>query len=202
MNWFLRICLTGGVCLLALLPTAAPAQSDNSPKEPPGDTKVGEERLTMDSLKAILEGLAYDEFKELKDKNGKVEAYQAKRTEGTWTYYGKFELSPDQTQVWISMTLAKLPDAGTIPPKVLLDLLAVNDKIWPSYFMYSQDGNRFYMYSPIANRGLKAKDLRARSETMCSDLKANEALWNPAKWPTNKPVDNPPTNPPAKPGGN
>src|SRR5439155_437192 len=107
MNWFLRICLMGGVCFLALLPTAAPAQPENPAKDPSkGGVKADEERLTMDSLKAILEGLAYDEYKEL-----------------------------------------------------------------------------------------KAKDLRGRFETMCSDLKSNEALWNPAKWPTNKPAENPPVPP-------
>lgn len=190
MGRFVRIGLLGGLFFLVLWPASVPAQSSSPLKEPPKEaTQIGEGRLTMESLKAILEGLAYEEVKELKDKDGKLTGYQVKRIEGTWAFYGKFELSSDQSQLWISMNGPQITDASTIPHQVLLDMLVLNDEIWPTYFTYSKTSKRIYIYLPLANKGLKAKDLRSNFETLCAKLKTHEGLWNPKKWATEKPPE-------------
>src|SRR5262245_6648826 len=156
MSRFVRIGLLCGVFSLALLPVAR-AHADEWPKAP----KAAGDRLTTESLKAILEGLGYEEVRELKDKDGKVLGYEVKRLVDTWVYYGTFSLSPDQSQLWITLNGPKI-DPAAAPAKVLLEMLAVNDNLWPSYFAYSEKSERFTLYLPTPNTGLKAKDVRTR----------------------------------------
>jgi hypothetical protein len=177
-----RLLRVGLVCGLFAL-VAVPARADDPQKDSPKDAaKATGERLSLDSLRAILEGLGYEEVEELKDKDGNVLAYQVKRVEDSWVYYATFEISPDQSNVWISLNGPKIGDTNAVPAKVLLEMLTVNEDLWPSYFYYSEKANRFTLCLPVRNSGLKAKDIRGKFDTLSAQFKKHEHLWNPERW--------------------
>ena len=93
------------------------------------------------------------------------------------------EIRLGEKTISITMRLGKVPDPGSAPSKALLDLLAANNRVWPSFFNYEPANNYLFLDMAFANRGLKAKELRARFESMCDHVRTYEPLWNPEKWP-------------------
>ena len=107
---FMRVWVLGGVVALALSSGAFAQPAD----DPPKDAKPAGERLTMESLKAMLEGLGYEDIRELTDKEGKVVAYEVMRLDDTWVFYGRFELSRDQSHLWVSLAGPKIDAAAAL----------------------------------------------------------------------------------------
>ena len=176
-----NVCVYAVLAALGLL-----LRTESAFAQPKEEPKPVEGQLTVLELKAILEGMGYDEVNEIKNKEDRIVGYGVKQIAGTWTFYANFTLSTDKSDIWIVITLAKIPDPGSVPSKVLLKMLEVNDATWPSYFKYLEGTNCFYLDSPVPNRGVKAKTLRARFETMCKHCQTHEAMWNPAKWEIKK----------------
>jgi hypothetical protein len=140
----------------------------------------------MASLKTMLDGMGLDEVKENKNDKGEVVSYSVNIQRAPWTFWISVSLSPDKTNVWLNAWLSKVPDPGNVPPKVLLGLLAANEKIWPAYFIYSETWTQFRLSMPVPNRDVKAKDLRKQLDLTCSMIQEYAPLWNPEKWPKTK----------------
>lgn len=187
MTRFARLLLVFGLLAVAV-PATTTAQEPTKGKTSGAEPAKGGDKLTVESLKTILEGLAYDEIVDLKDKAGKVIGYEVKRVSG-WNFYGMFSLSPDQSNVWIVMWLAKVPDPGSIPAKAMRDMMAQNNKMGGPFFAYSESDNFFALKCALSNRGIGARDLRSKFEGMCDNVRIHEALWNPDKWADAKPKD-------------
>ena len=183
MNRFARTLFALAVLCWAIPSTSAFAQ----PKE---TSKAAEGRITAESLKTILEGLGYDitEKDEVKDTTGKVIGYSISLEKG-YTFHPQITISGDQSNLWFVFNLMAVPDPATVPSKILLGLMTANDRIYPGYFGYYAKDNLFTMKSFMANKGLKAKDVKLQLETMGANANAYDTLWNSTKWEGSKPKD-------------
>lgn len=136
--------------------------------------------LSEESLQQMLENLGYEPKESTSDSGHK--SYQITVVRGTWTIYVTFDLSTDKSYVWLSSFFGAVPNPDQTSPAPLFTLLAKNNDIWPSYFVYVPSSKGLWMYRPLANNGVKPATLRNTLETFMSNIQDTADDWDMSKW--------------------
>lgn len=140
-----------------------------------------EGQLTMSSLKMMIENLGY-EFKEFKNDKGVVNEYLLTVPRGGANWKIFVTISPNQENVWVFADLAPIADLNNVPRDILVDMLKANETMGPTYFAYNEKIKLFVLYHVVTNRGVTAKLLRERVESVANQVDVKEKLWNPKLW--------------------
>jgi hypothetical protein len=144
----------------------------------PVDASQSGGALTDDTLKQMLEGLGFDTTESTGSDGHK--SYAISETRGTWTFHISVDLSPNKQFIWFTAYLEPVPDKT--PPAPLFNLLAKNNDIWPSYFVYDLSSKGLSMFRPLANEGVKPSAMRNGLESLMNDLQNTSDDWDMSKW--------------------
>lgn len=160
-------------------PQQPPQQPPQSPSvQPPAAPAPKSTAIEPAEIPALLTMMGYQP----KDLGNNI--YNVDIKQGEWTLPFMFLISPDKSQLWISISLNTLKPGVTIPQEKLMGMLKVSHKYGPFHFTYSEKLRRIYLSRAMANRALTI-ELIKRQITFASEIATEtEDLWNDDKWQT------------------
>jgi len=126
--------------------------------------------LTNACLPATLTGMGY-EPKALSS------GFLVKVDRDGWTMYVQLVLSSDGSKLGFNANLGDVTEADVTADQ-WKDLLAANQDVDPSTFIYNRDNKKLYLHRVLDNRGLTAVVLRDQLEKYLTDLKSTEKVWS------------------------
>ena len=173
------------LCFLLGTQTGTMAQKDQKK-----DTKESKEtkpaspvkRLTMDDLKTMLDTLAYEDLKEVKNAKGDLTALTIKIEGPKYTFYPQVEIAQDKLHIWVTAGLWTVSKPETIPVSATLGLLKASNFHWPCFFFFNEKESRFDSAMPIPNQDVQPRFLKSRIEFFIRALEATDKHWDPRKW--------------------
>jgi hypothetical protein len=144
--------------------------------------RAEEGAITHESLKSLLEGLGYEpEERHFSDTGAAF--YKISTASGGLTVYVDFNVS-DPAFLWLSVDYWALADDQQFPPQVPLDLLAENEGLKYTHFLYLADERRIRLAGKLLNRGIKPADVRRMLDEAVAVSARTQHLWNPNNWET------------------
>jgi hypothetical protein len=86
-------------------------------------------------------------------------------------------LSPSGKVIWMTSSLAPVPEAGKVAPAALLAILKKNTEIGPMFFSIANGS--LSISNPVANQDESAGAVAAQVEALISTVLDTEDLWKP-----------------------
>jgi hypothetical protein len=144
---------------------------------PPAAPSAG---ITLESLKAMIEGLGYEpKLNTFADGSQNCEVAFPR---GTWSIYVNMSLSPDKSNLWMTVLLTSVPDPAKASGAAVLSLLEKEDAVWPGYITYYSGPKTLWLSRPMKTDALKPAMLRSNLESMADSIIATAPQWDTSKW--------------------
>ena len=109
--------------------------------------------------------------------NGQT-SYSISVPSGKWKINVILSISPNSQVIWMTNSLAQVPDASKVSSAALLNVLKKNRDIGPMFFEI-WDGSLVMTY-PVPNHDLTAASMKAIVDDFVSTVVNNASLWDPA----------------------
>ena len=126
-------------------------------------------------LLAVLQDIGCKVTSSADGKNSQI--YYAEYTANRRTNHLRICLSEDNSQVWISIPLAKVePTTAAVNADSLFKLLELNQDVGPSHFKISN--NTLYLSGTVNNRDVANHHVREFIESLVSDMERTRKHWD------------------------
>jgi hypothetical protein len=136
--------------------------------------------VTIESLNTMLDAMGYDP--KLGNYNDGSHYVTIAVPRSSYTISVSFDLSPDKSNIWLSVYLNDVKDPDKAPTDTLLKLLEVENGIWPTYISYNTSAKTLYAYRPLKNQDLKPALMRTTIESYLSNVESTASLWDTSTW--------------------
>ncbi|HWA98940.1 MAG TPA: hypothetical protein VG713_10630, partial [Pirellulales bacterium] len=137
-------------------------------------------RLTVDDINTMLQNFGYETTPGQYNDGSKYVSVKIPR--GDWTFSFTFDLSSDQSNIWLSAWLGTVKDPSMVRADRLLPLLEAEGNVWPGYFAYHSDSKDVYFYRPIVNSNLTPVTMRQTLDGAMDSMQSTGDLWNLDNW--------------------
>jgi hypothetical protein len=136
--------------------------------------------VTIESLQSMLDAMGYEP--KLGNYNDGSHYVLLAVPRPNYTITVSLDLSPDKSNIWMSVFLNEVKDPDKAPTATLLRMLEVENGIWPTYLSYNSNAKTFYAYRPLKNQDLKPALMRTTIESFLTNIEATASLWDTSTW--------------------
>ncbi len=131
--------------------------------------------LSPQTLGTMLQGMG---LQPVVDREQFILRVKATVNNTDYTYPIAVGISQNRTLVWISCEMAQLDKSNGVTPQSIMNLLAANAQLAPSFFSVDQQ-NWLVIQRPVTNAGITPEVLGYNLKSFLANVKAAEPLYKP-----------------------
>jgi uncharacterized protein (TIGR03067 family) len=157
-------------CVLAL---AATSTASLPAAEPAAAVQSVPGSYQFDQLHSALTRLGYEFYSSKPESNQIIVVTE----QGDLKLYVCLTLNPEYKSLWMSISVAEIPQNSNVAPIVLKRLLEENDKIGPAFFQFSNSSRHISLQRQFDNRDWTPARLRREIEAVDEIARTARPLW-------------------------
>ena len=101
---------------------------------------------------------------------------------GDWNFNFTLNLSPDTTNIWITLWLNQVKDPNNAKASDWYNPLAMQGSLWPAYFSFETSDNEITANLAVANSNVTPALMRNTLDNFMNNLSATSSAWDTSKW--------------------